>query len=138
MRRSITLTVALALALGGLALGDHALGAATPPPLKKVAITSFSACANGYFCFKPAAVTVKKGTKVVWTNNTTVSHTVTRCSPGACNGANGGTGKQTKLASPMIAPHKTYAFTFTKPGKYFYECTIHAMMPSMHAKVIVK
>jgi len=137
MRRSITLTVALALALGGLALGDHALGAATPPPVKKVAITSFSACANGYFCFKPAAVTVKKGTKVVWTNSTTVSHTVTRCTPAVCSGANGGTGKQTKLASPMIAPHKTYAFTFKLAGTYRYYCKVHGY-GLMHGTITVK
>ena len=91
MRRSVTVVVALGLILGGFALTENALGATTPP-VKKVTITG-TACANGLYCYKPVALTVTKGTKVVWTNTSGVPHTVTRCSKAACNGANGGTGK---------------------------------------------
>ncbi len=123
MRRPVIFTVALPLMLG-VALVGSAVGATTTPAVKKVAIASSSQCANGYFCFKPANITVKKGTKVVWTNTTTIVHTVTRCTKAAC-GLSGGTGKQAKLGSPMIASHKTYAFTFTGVGTYRYYCKVH-------------
>lgn len=136
MRRSAVAAVALALLVGGLGVYADALGAASPPPpTKKIAIASFSQCANGYFCFKPATVTVKKGTKVVWTNTTTVDHTVTRCTKAAC-GVTGGTGKQLKLGSPMLAPHKTYAFTFTGVGTYRYYCKVHGY-GLMHGTITV-
>jgi plastocyanin len=136
MRRSVTFTIGLALVVGALVLGESTLSATTtPPPVKKVAIASFSQCANGYFCFKPANVTVKKGTKVVWTNTTTFGHTVTRCTKAAC-GIGGGTGKQLKLGSPMIAPHKTYVFTFTGLGTYRYYCKVHGY-GLMHGVVTV-
>ena len=40
--------------------------------------------------------------------------------------------------SGTLNPGQTFSFTFAKPGTYFYECTIHFAMPSMHAKVVVK
>jgi plastocyanin len=137
MRRSVTLAVALALFLGTFAVGEGVIGAATPPPVKKITIAGFSQCTNGYFCFKPALLTVKKGTKVVWTNTTGVAHTVTRCTKAACNGMTGGTGKQAKLGSTMIAPHKTYAFTFTGLGTYRYYCRVHGF-GLMHGTITVK
>jgi plastocyanin len=136
MRRSVSIAVALALLLGAFALGEGALGATTPPPVKKIAISG-TACANGLYCYKPAALTVKKGTKVIWTNASGTIHTVTRCTKAACKGANGGTGKQTKLASPSIQPHKTYAFTFTGLGTYRYYCKVHGY-GVMHGTITVK
>jgi len=135
MRRFVPIAVALALLLGAFALGEGALGAAAPP-VKKVAMTG-TACANGFFCYKPAALTVKKGTKVIWTNSSGTIHTVTRCTKAACNGANGGTGKQTKFGSPSIQPHKAYAFTFTGLGTYRYYCKVHGY-GVMHGTVTVK
>ena len=136
MRRFVIAAVALAVTLGGVALAENAVGATTPPPVKKVAIASFSQCGNGYFCFKPPTLTVKKGIKVVWTNTTGTAHTVTRCSMAAC-GVNGGTGKQTKFASPDIAPKKTYAFTFKMVGTYRYYCKVHGY-GLMHGTITVK
>ena len=121
MRRFVSIAVALALLLGAFALGEGALRAAAPP-VEKISITG-TACANGLYCSKPGALTVKKGTKVVWTNGSGVIHTVT--------------GKQTKLASPSIAPHKTYAFTFTGLGTYRYYCKIHGFSV-MHGTITVK
>jgi len=118
MSRFVSIALALALLLAAFALGEGALGAASPPPVKKISITG-TACANGLYCFKPGALTVKKGTKVIWTNASGTIHTVTRCTKAACGGTHG-TGKQTKLASPSIQPHKTYAFTFTGLGTYRY------------------
>jgi len=137
MRRFVAIAVALALLLGAFALGEGVLGATTPPPVKKIAITG-SACVGGrLFCYKPAALTVKKGTKVVWTNATGTIHTVTRCTKAACNGMTGGTGRQTKLASPSIQPHKSYAFLFTGLGTYRYYCKVHGY-GIMHGTITVK
>jgi plastocyanin len=75
------------------------------------------------FAFSPAAITVKVGTKITWTNNDAAPHTVTADSassdaPASSNVANGG----------------TYSFTFNKAGIYAYHCAIH---PSMHGTVTV-
>jgi plastocyanin len=140
-RASVSVIVALALLIGAFAVGESSGGAAAPPvkaaaaPVKKVSITG-TACKNGLYCYKPAALTVKKGTKVVWTNNSDTIHNVTRCTKPQC-GVNGGTGKQTKLKSPTIPPHKTYSFTFKMPGTYRYFCSLHGY-GVMHGTVTVK
>jgi plastocyanin len=72
------------------------------------------------FAFSPAAVTVKVGTKVTWTNTDQDAHTVS-----AKNGA---------FSSPAMPTGGTYAFTFTKAGTYAYYCMIH---PFMTATVVV-
>ncbi len=72
------------------------------------------------FSFNPKSLTVKVGTKVTWTNNDSVTHTVT-----ADNGA---------FDSP-VESGSTFSFTFTKPGTYAYHCSIH---PSMTATIIVQ
>jgi plastocyanin len=68
--------------------------------------------------FAPINVTVKTGETVMWTNNDTVTHTVTG----------------TDFDSGDIAPGATYSHTFATPGTFTYKCTIH---PSMIAKVTV-
>ncbi|HEX7734939.1 MAG TPA: cupredoxin family copper-binding protein [Ktedonobacteraceae bacterium] len=66
------------------------------------------------FAFTPASLTVKVGTKVTWTNNGSVTHTVTA--------------NQGAFDSGALAPGKTFSFTFTKAGTYSYHCTIHRAM----------
>ena len=75
------------------------------------------------FAFNPGTVTVKVGTKVTWTNEDSVSHTVTADTPSADAPASGN-----------IAKGESYSFTFAKVGTYAYHCTPH---PYMKAKVIV-
>jgi amicyanin len=72
------------------------------------------------FAFAPAAVTVKVGTTITWTNTDQEAHTVT-----SKNGA---------FHSPVLNSGSTYHYTFTKPGTYDYLCTIH---PFMTATVVV-
>lgn len=67
-----------------------------------------------HFQFSPQSITVKAGTTVTWTNNDSVSHTVT--------GDNGGPG------SSGLSNGQSYSYTFTTPGTYTYHCTIHPMM----------
>ena len=133
-RASVSVFAALALLVCTVAIGESAGGAAAPA-VKKVSITG-TGCANGLYCYKAATLTVKKGTKVVWSNGSGVIHNVRRCTKPQC-GVNGGTGKQAGFGSPTIQPHKTYAFTFKMPGTYRYFCNIHGY-GVMHGVVTVK
>ena len=73
------------------------------------------------FTFSPATLTVKTGTKVTWTNNDSVTHTVT-----ADQGA---------FDSKFLSPGDSFSFTFTKAGTFSYHCNIHH---SMTATIIVQ
>lgn len=75
------------------------------------------------FAFNPGNTTVKVGTKVTWTNEDSVSHTVTADNPSSDAPASGN-----------IAKGQSYSFTFTKAGTYAYHCTPH---PYMKATVTV-
>jgi len=83
------------------------------PGTENVAIENFS--------FIPDAITVEKGTRVLWTNNDSADHTVTSIGSGP-------------LKSPTLSTGETYAATFNEVGTFEYQCTIH---PSMRARVIV-
>jgi plastocyanin len=72
------------------------------------------------FAFAPATLTVTAGSTVTWTNKDEEPHTVV---------ANDGS-----FRSPGMASQATFSFTFTKPGKFDYVCSIH---PYMHATVVV-
>jgi plastocyanin len=74
------------------------------------------------FAFSPQSITVAKGTNVTWTNNDTVTHTVTG-DTGADPGSSGN-----------IAVGGTYAYVFNTPGTYTYHCSIH---PSMTGTITV-
>ena len=68
------------------------------------------------FAFSPAALTVKAGTTVTWTNKDSDAHTVTSQGSGG------------PLASAALSTGQSYSYTFTKPGTYSYLCTIHPFM----------
>jgi plastocyanin len=84
------------------------------------------------FAFTPQTLTVKPGTTVTWTNKDGAPHTVTATDGIATNAKTTGL-----FDSGQIGQGGTFSFTFAKSGTYFYECTIHFSMPSMHAKIIV-
>ncbi len=77
------------------------------PSNVKVSIKNFS--------FSPQTLTVKTGTKVTWTNNDSVPHTVTSDSDNLLN-------------SGTISPGQSFSFTFTNTGSANYHCSIHPMM----------
>ena len=85
------------------------------------------------FTFAPQTLTVKAGTKVTWTNHDSTPHTVT-----STNGPSTSASPTGLFDSGQLASGATFSFTFTKAGTYYYECTIHASMASMHAMVVVK
>jgi plastocyanin len=71
------------------------------------------------FTFNPSSITISPGDTVRWTNMDSATHTVVGDSISSGNLKNGDTYKQ----------------TFTKPGTYNYQCSIH---PSMKGMIIVK
>ena len=75
------------------------------------------------YMFSPAAVKVKVGTMVTWTNQDSVNHTVTA-----------DTNSTDAPESIDIAQGKTYSFTFKKAGTFTYHCFPH---PYMHGTVVV-
>jgi plastocyanin len=66
------------------------------------------------FAFSPAALAVRAGARVTWTNSADTAHTVT-----AVGGA---------FDSGHIAVGGTFGFTFTTAGTYAYRCSIHPAM----------
>lgn len=64
-------------------------------------------------CFSPNIVNISAGDTVTWTNNDNIGHTVT-------SGLPYGSQTGTVFASGMIAPGKTYSFSFQDPGTYKY------------------
>jgi plastocyanin len=84
-----------------------AAGARTPTAaLTRVSIRNFA--------FSPATLSVRAGTTVVWTNEDSVTHTVTATD----NSFNSGN----------LTPGQTYSRTFTTQGIFPYVCQIHTFM----------
>jgi len=74
------------------------------------------------FSFKPAHITIKRGTKVRWINKDSAPHTAT-----ANNGRSFDSGR--------LGKGQRYTHTFKRTGKKPYHCEIH---PDMRASVVVK
>jgi plastocyanin len=72
------------------------------------------------FTFGPAALTVRAGTTVTWTNRDDIPHTVVAVDK--------------SFRSKVLDTDDRFAFTFTRPGSYAYFCSIH---PHMTGKVVV-
>jgi len=70
--------------------------------------------------FEPAAITVRPGDTVAWSNKDPFPHTVT---------------DRGVFDSKEIAPGKTWKWTARKPGVYDYVCTLH---PNMKGTITVK
>jgi plastocyanin len=86
-------------------------------------VNSGGTCTNT-FCYKPGNVEVLPGTTVTWKNETSVGHTVTRCTTSAC-APGPGSGTDPAFNSGVIAPSTTFSLTFTGLGTYDYYCEIH-------------
>lgn len=67
--------------------------------------------------FAKPAIKVKKGTKVVWTNQDRVEHDVAPDSP-----------SDTFSGSKLLSKGESYEFTFDTTGTYTYHCTPHPFM----------
>jgi plastocyanin len=73
------------------------------------------------FMFAPAALTVKAGSTVTWTNHDQEPHTVASDSG--------------LFRSNALDTNDSFSFRFDQPGTYHYTCSIH---PQMVGTIIVQ
>jgi len=71
------------------------------------------------FQFNPGRLEVKTGTKITWTNQDEIVHTVTSGTPETRDG---------RFGSPLDGKGATTSVTFTEPGTYPYFCERHQSM----------
>lgn len=104
--------IALALALGGISSGAASAGeTARASRIATVNIVNFA--------FKPGTLAVGAGSKVVFSNTSSRTHTATR-------GGSFSTGR--------IKPGRSVGIRFNRKGTFAYHCSIH---PFMHGKIVV-
>jgi plastocyanin len=99
--------------VGGAGLALSSAVVAKKRPTKTVLIQGFK--------FKPAKITIKRGTRVRWINKDSTKHTAT-----ANNGA---------FNSGLLRKGQTFSRTFRTVGKKGYHCKPH---PFMRGSVTVK
>jgi plastocyanin len=112
----VALAGAVALPLGGASANSK------PKPKTVTLKDSF---------YSPSTLSIKKGTKVVWkwSNANTQTHNVTlKTAPKGV--------KKNQFDSNNASSHFTFKTTFDKPGKYFFQCSIHPT--TMQANITVK
>jgi plastocyanin len=114
--RTMPLLAALTSSLLVLATVLVARAAGTTAPMHTTAAVTIQ-----NFAFTPATLTVAPGTKVVWTNQDSVAHTVTS-----------DTGAWPDSGS--LTTGHSFSVTFSKPGTYPYHCSVH---PYRKASVVV-
>ncbi len=109
-----------------LAIVAIAVSTSGPKPIS-VKATQAAVATNAVtiknYMFSPMVIKVKVGSKVTWTNQDSVSHTVMA-----------DTVSRDAPASMDISHGQTYSFTFNKTGTYAYHCFPH---PYMHGTVEV-
>jgi len=92
-----------------VSMATMAANASAATPVKPVAVDIRN------FAFAPKALTVRAGTRVVWTNRDDEPHLVVSA------------GHQF-ASSQALDTSDSYAVTFDHPGTYSYYCAIHPMM----------
>ena len=108
----VLVVIAFALALAGIRSGGAtAEGTAQASRTATVDVVSFA--------YRPATLTVGRGSTVVFDNTSRIAHTATR------NGS---------FTTGRIKPGKSASIRFGQRGTFRYHCTIH---PFMKGKVVV-
>ena len=124
MRHGKLTTAAAALAVAAAVVMPLGGAAANPAPKPKTITLKDS-------FYTPSTLSVKKGGKIVWkwSNANTQTHNVTlKTAPKGV--------KKGQFNSSDASSHFTFKTTFTKPGTYFFQCTLHPT--TMQANVTVK
>ena len=78
------------------------------------------------FQFQPGALEVRAGTRVTWTNQDDITHTVTSGLPGNPDG---------RFDVQLAGKGASGGASFVEPGVYPYFCARH---PSMRGEVVVR
>ncbi len=68
------------------------------------------------FKYSPAAIEVKAGHQVTWTNKDDILHTVTAGAPGALTG---------QFDGQLDGPNMTFSQRFEQAGRYLFFCSRH-------------
>jgi plastocyanin len=110
------------IAVSGLLAWLAGTGAGAAPHL---AHATAPAVTVALFQYRPASLTVAAGTRVVWTNQDEIVHTVT--APGAP--------AQRAFDGTLDGKGASIALTFTAPGDYPYACERH---PHMRGEIRVE
>jgi plastocyanin len=74
------------------------------------------------FAFTPRVITIPVGTAVTWINKDDEPHAVVAT-------------EDRIFKSPALDTDESFAFTFMKPGKYEYFCSLH---PHMTGTIVVE
>lgn len=114
MRTHVIGRTALALVVGALALGVAA------PARSQQGVTV------QLFQFRPGQIEVKAGTRLTWTNQDDITHTVTSGTPEQRDG---------RFEVPLDGRGATGGVRLTEPGVYPYFCSRHQ---SMRGEIRVK
>jgi plastocyanin len=96
-------------------------GSTTTPTPTQTPVSGQASVNMAGSAFIPQTLRVTVGTTVTWTNNDSITHTVT---------SNTGL-----FESGNMAKGATFSHTFNQKGTFDYHCTIH---PSMTGKIIVE
>jgi len=113
MRRSVSiagLAAALVLGTAGFGTGQKSYVASAQEKMSamEVKIDNFS--------FTPAVLTVPVGTTVTWTNRDDIPHTVVSADD------------PKMFKSKAMDTDEKFSYTFAKPGRYSYFCSVHPKM----------
>ena len=129
--RSKVLVIAIAaiIVIGGITVIAHSnsktnnmnMAKNTTAPSSQNAVSTDKVAIQNY-AFSPTSIKVKVGTKVTWTNQDSVHHTVTEDSDSS------------GPKSDVFGMNQTYSYTYKTVGSFSYHCAIH---PEMHGQVIV-
>ena len=96
----------------GMAMCCAVYAALAEPGETRIAIDNFT--------FKPATITVSRGTRIVWENDDDIPHSLVET--------------QGKFHSPALDTEDKFGFTFNQAGTIEYFCGLH---PHMTGKVVV-
>ncbi len=121
MRRIILLMTVATVVLVSTLFVVSASGANKHPTAKAQKHPTRTLLIQG-FRFKPANITIKRGTKVRWINKDSTAHTATAINPRSFD-------------SGRLGKGQSYTHTFKSAGKKRYLCKIH---PHMRGSVVVK
>ena len=105
--RPLARVVVLAAVVAGL------VGCAAPTSSAANPVATSSVDLPPSYRFSPAAISVRVGTTVIWTNDDHFTHSVQFLDGGLPS------------TPSVMNPGQTASFTFAEPGVYHYQCHLH-------------